>query len=1251
MAKLTDIKYRIDQLDGGAFQNLCDAYLSCRGYGTGYSLGMNTGTDKTAKGNPDTYFLTTNNKYVFVMYTTQKTDFLNKALEDLQKCFDPEKTGLPAVDVVEVVYCHTYGRLSPGEHQTLHKFCEDRNAVLTLIGLDDLGNDLYLKYPRLAKDYLNININTGQITTTDEFIRVHDANKMSAPLDTPFMFRSEEVKASKEKLTQSNVLVISGPAGVGKTRLAIQICEEFAAENGYETLCIKSNGLELFDDLSTSLEAGKDYLVFVDDANELTGLHFVLGYLQKAALGPRSIKKVVMTVRDYARNQVVSQILDVERPEILKVGLLKDDDIKKLMEIAFEIKNPLYLDRIVAIAEGNARLAMLAGKVASESNDLSSIRDATELYDSYYGKQIEIITSGETGIISAGIMAFFEALHLDNLNRLEAIFAATKITADQFLFDLRHFHDMELVDLRHDKAARISDQSFSNYLIKYVFVDKKVIPLSQMIESSFFINKERTISACNILFNVFSDHAVQEYVEEEIKCAWDQLQTDKDNFFPFFKAFHIVRPTETLLILKELIDQETLHPFDIRSIEFKKKDSEKSINDEIINILCSFADHSQLPEALELLLLYYEKRPDLFEEIYTAFVSRLGVNRNSHRCGYYTQKAVVERLCALAENNPCDENLILFVRVAEQFLRLSFSRTESGRKNTITLYTIPLTMDDAVLQYRGLLWNQLLKIYQNNICKEEIESLLLDYCQEGGNKVDYEIVRQEFEKVICFFTLLSTDNIYHCVIAEHIRGVVQRIEYGRTEALVPFIESTKFTIYHTLKFDHFEMLELSYDEYRTLHKAHVQDMVENYDLQDFQYLLEVCRECLMTVDKDARLLSSGIEYAIEAFASNPELYIAVVKAYLDADTPYDIRSGNIISRLFTTMSAENVKAMIESCDFSQKNVWLWQLYVELPEDQISTAWADALLDFLQIPPQKLRSAPYRPIDAIKKYKCIDEDLIIKASRIIANHYDESPFAFSLYFFFMMNPNHNEAAEVVAQYINDIPLLEDIYLKSIAYSEDDDPEGKLLEELFKQDNTYLERYLDIFILKETSAYGAQDVWAERLAFIWQEERYVDYMNRISNYLFEKSDGHSGVYRTMIGQLLHSEDGEDVIGQRQGEWIEHTIQSFYQDKQRMYNLFSAIEEHKREQRTVALRKFLEQTDDYELFEELPLEPSHWGGWGSMIPYMQERITYLTSLLPMLSGLKFLKHKQKVQNDIDIWRARIKREEIKELLESLG
>ena len=97
--------------------------------------------------------------------------------------------------------------------------------------------------------------------------------------------------------------------------------------------------------------------MFVDDANELTGLHFVLELLPKAAIGEKCIKKVVMTVRDYARQQVVKQVLEVEKPEILRAGLLKDEEIRKLIETAFGITNHIYSDRIVAIAEGNARLA------------------------------------------------------------------------------------------------------------------------------------------------------------------------------------------------------------------------------------------------------------------------------------------------------------------------------------------------------------------------------------------------------------------------------------------------------------------------------------------------------------------------------------------------------------------------------------------------------------------------------------------------------------------------------------------------------------------------------------------------------------------------------------------------------------------------------------------------------------------------------------------------------------------------------
>ena len=103
--------------------------------------------------------------------------------------------------------------------------------------------------------------------------------------------------------------------------------------------------------------------------------------------------------------------------------------------------------------------------------------------------------------------------------------------------------------------------------------------------------------------------------------------------------------------------------------------------------------------------------------------------------------------------------------------------------------------------------------------------------------------------------------------------------------------------------------------------------------------------------------------------------------------------------------------------------------------------------------------------------------------------------------------------------------------------------------------------------------------------------------------------------------------------------------------MYGLFSVISDHGTDRRRNALKKFLELNSDYTLFEMLPLEASSWGGWGSMIPYMQERIEYLTSVLPMLSGFKFLKHRQKVEKDIEIWKARIKEEEIDEIMKSFS
>lgn len=93
MANIESIKQKILQLDAGSFQNLCDSYLYKTGYPSIVSLGGEAGTRKTTLGTPDTYFIASNGKYVFVEYTTQRTNLFAKISDDLEKCLDTAKTG------------------------------------------------------------------------------------------------------------------------------------------------------------------------------------------------------------------------------------------------------------------------------------------------------------------------------------------------------------------------------------------------------------------------------------------------------------------------------------------------------------------------------------------------------------------------------------------------------------------------------------------------------------------------------------------------------------------------------------------------------------------------------------------------------------------------------------------------------------------------------------------------------------------------------------------------------------------------------------------------------------------------------------------------------------------------------------------------------------------------------------------------------------------------------------------------------
>ena len=262
------------------------------------------------------------------------------------------------------------------------------------------------------------------------------------------------------------------------------------------------------------------------------------------------------------------------------------------------------------------------------------------------------------------------------------------------------------------------------------------------------------------------------------------------------------------------------------------------------------------------------------------------------------------------------------------------------------------------------------------------------------------------------------------------------------------------------------------------------------------------------------------------------------------------------------------------------------------------------------------------------------------------------FVFSLYVFWLLNhSNQQEADETLRAFSNEIPLLEEIYLKGISYSQHEDFDGALLYAIISVDAEFLYRYLDCLIANQGDYFRMDDDYdIARLLRIWDTEQYMDLADGVFDYCYSKrEESKYWVYWSPVNMMLHYEASRWEIVVKQDLWMQHIIEKYGHDEDRMCLLFTAIEELSCERRRKAVEKFLALNADPDVFERLSLEPSHWGGIGSMIPDMQERIEYLRSLLPLVSGIKYLKQKQRIEREIGCWKERIHSEEVRELLES--
>jgi hypothetical protein len=231
MAKINQIQNALRELDGAVFQKLADSYLLRKGYSQINPIGSVAGSAKVRKGTPDTFIPTSKGQYVFGEYTTISHDQVyGKFSGDITKCLDVSKTGIAVSKISEIVLCHT-SELSPESTDKLRQQCEAVGINLNIFGLGAISYDLLEKYPSLCKDYLGIEVDTGQIVELEKFISLYETSKLATTLRTEFHFRDEEKNSLLAAIKNNDLVIVSGQAGVGKSRIAIECYRIFINDN------------------------------------------------------------------------------------------------------------------------------------------------------------------------------------------------------------------------------------------------------------------------------------------------------------------------------------------------------------------------------------------------------------------------------------------------------------------------------------------------------------------------------------------------------------------------------------------------------------------------------------------------------------------------------------------------------------------------------------------------------------------------------------------------------------------------------------------------------------------------------------------------------------------------------------------------------------------------------------------------------------------------------------------------------------
>lgn len=1217
------------QLEGGAFQKLFDSYLYKKyKFKNIQTLGVQTGTNKPTKGTPDSYVLTDDEKYILINYGTVSLQSVEKIKADILSCFDKSKLILPSNKIKKII-C---GHCSTNIH--IEQFSQIRESIdgveIELIGIDTISHDLAWFYPHIAKSELGISIDTNQFFEVEDFVEAYDSNGINSPLNCDFFHRESEIIEVSNSIYNNKVTILAGPSGIGKTRLALEACRKQDAD--IKVFCVKSNGSFLYEDIKYYISDPGKYLIFLDDANMVVSLDNVVNTI--LALPEDFDVKVLISVRDYAKDRIVNTITRYSIPNIIEVGRLKDDEIKDILKSNLGIVNEDYLKKIVEIANGNIRLAFLAG-MRSVDVGYQAIRNAEDIFKNYYGRIIDDAELGKADIL----MLFFIAIAgpvkcNDNqlYNDLMKVYGAEIIENDT----IEHLYSLELLDWFKNEITKIADQSFGNYILYFVLFEKKWVKIENLISMGFPRFRNKVIYALNTLMEIFNSNEVAKYVEDSIIIAWDNSPVDQE--MVYLESFYQVNSDKALSIIKNHIDKENSVDFDLHNFDVNSKKNHHNISTKEIEILGGYKYTANFEDAIDLLMFYFAKRPDLIMDFYFVMCDRLLYDKNSWRDNYYHEKRLLDKLWSYTEEGKNYNNCLLYLHTAECALNTEISFTENVRNSrSVNFVRMTIKFTEKIAVIRNSIWKNLTVLRKYEEYSASVNKILSQVRFNGLDEEESKkYLQSDFNVIYDFVINKNTPNFYDAKIVTRYKDVAEQIGLKIDERHLISEQNPEFKLYKMLTREH--LIGRSIEEDERIRKECIAREISAYSLEDFQKMFRTC-SFLGTVvsNRDHWLLNTGLDCVFEIIEDDCELYLKVMEEYFNANLPFRLNGYRQINYMLDHIGYKDVICFINDRDFDEKEAWLAKIWECLPDDHINE---EIVRDYKEFVLNNLEGDnPLVPsVHVLNRYSRQDCKFRAEVINVIGNkpQLSESFLGYAY--------RDDDVDDILQFFRDDIESLASIYMSAMVTSCHVDYDGILFSKIYEKCPTIWNEYVDWVKSKDIMrGEGNEHSIFER---VWDEDKWQECVE----YAFENLIADDTVfYIKEPAGLLFAKSANITLSERKKCWLHKKLREYNYEVDKCKRLIDVVVEILPELKLEYIHEFLKNNKNIEDFKKIHVFPSSCSWSGSEIPLIIEKIDFLKLLKERLKGIDYIDHRKYIEDycmELEQYKDRV---ELREYLEN--